>query len=398
MSYKIALDRIDEFEYEMIRSNQINHLIPVVKNIENDSISLEYNINEMKNINEYIEGNPMKESEIVEFLKGYFVLLESLDEYMLLPEHISLDLENIYVNDKGLQFMYIPSDKLYSRDLRELITLLLYKTKIIDDKRSLYPLFRYTSESASDNEIKSILNNLVLNTENVSGESTIEKYVSISDSFTNRQNQIKLSTTVPKKSEIVEEVKVVNKEEKPKKKGFFAKLFERKPKDKKNTKNEKSKKEKPAKIKKTSSSESKLSRFKSAKSQAKEISNAAVANTAPKEQEYFETTVLGENENSGKTNVSLIRLKTNEVYNLPENEEFSIGSSSNNSCVIKDNSAISRKHAKIIKVDGNYYVCDLNSTNGTSVEGIKIEKGGNSLIQSGNRIDLANEAFSFYIE
>jgi hypothetical protein len=62
----------------------------------------------------------------------------------------------------------------------------------------------------------------------------------------------------------------------------------------------------------------------------------------------------------------------NQVLNLAE-EVTTLGSVAGNTVVLAD-PAVSRKHAGIRKVDGNYELADLGSTNGVYVNGHKVPK------------------------
>lgn len=62
----------------------------------------------------------------------------------------------------------------------------------------------------------------------------------------------------------------------------------------------------------------------------------------------------------------------NQVLNLSE-EVTTIGSVAGNTVVLAD-PAVSRKHAGIRKVDSNYELADLGSTNGIYVNGHKVPK------------------------
>ncbi|MBX3158759.1 MAG: FHA domain-containing protein [Deltaproteobacteria bacterium] len=62
----------------------------------------------------------------------------------------------------------------------------------------------------------------------------------------------------------------------------------------------------------------------------------------------------------------------NQTLNLSD-EVTTIGSVAGNTVVLAD-PAVSRKHAGIRKVDGNYELADLGSTNGVYVNGHKVPK------------------------
>ena len=72
------------------------------------------------------------------------------------------------------------------------------------------------------------------------------------------------------------------------------------------------------------------------------------------------------------------------VYKL-EKEEFTIGRELINDLIIND-PEISRKHARLIKKDEQYFLEDLNSTNGTFLSGKKVTKP--TPLKNGNTIEL----------
>lgn len=78
-----------------------------------------------------------------------------------------------------------------------------------------------------------------------------------------------------------------------------------------------------------------------------------------------------------------------------DHPEWTIGKEEKNHCVISENPAISRKHAKILWNKDTYYIMDLGSVNGTFVNGVEV-KGENKIqLHHGDKIVLANEVFEF---
>ena len=69
---------------------------------------------------------------------------------------------------------------------------------------------------------------------------------------------------------------------------------------------------------------------------------------------------------------------------------FYIGKSSTNDYCITGNSAVSRKHAVISYNDDEYYLSDLGSTNGTLVNGERIDNGIEKKLMDGDEIVLAD--------
>lgn len=118
------------------------------------------------------------------------------------------------------------------------------------------------------------------------------------------------------------------------------------------------------------------------------------------------TTTLGEDE--GTTilqnkvqNEYLYRISTEEKIVI-DKEIFRIGHSAksnfNNDYVVKNNSAISRGHCYIKKENNNVYIVDLGSSNGTYINGNRIESNVEMKLNNEDIIMLGNEEFKFYME
>ena len=114
--------------------------------------------------------------------------------------------------------------------------------------------------------------------------------------------------------------------------------------------------------------------------------------------EYDTATVVLSNESGAASHRYLVRLKSGERIGLTS-EPFLIGKDMRYcNYTVTDNSAVSRKHAKIIREDDCDYVVDLNSTNKTYVNGQQIPVERQVQIFSGARLRFANEEFIFYAE
>lgn len=132
-----------------------------------------------------------------------------------------------------------------------------------------------------------------------------------------------------------------------------------------------------------------------------EISKKANLNN----EEYNGTIVLEQDDELDGTTV-LVDENYNYAYLVRKNNDekivldkniFRIGKDSRNSdYVIKDNSAISRKHAEIVVQHGNYYIIDLCSTNHTFINGKRIKEQMEVEIPQNAIIKLADEEFCIY--
>lgn len=77
---------------------------------------------------------------------------------------------------------------------------------------------------------------------------------------------------------------------------------------------------------------------------------------------------------------------------------FTIGKDSANMDFVLNNDSVSRHHATIIYENGDYFILDNNSTNGTTIEGIRLQPGEKGEIGNGYIISLGNESFQAHIE
>jgi len=82
--------------------------------------------------------------------------------------------------------------------------------------------------------------------------------------------------------------------------------------------------------------------------------------------------------------------KVREYY--PLSDEVYIGRANNNEIVIKD-PYISKKHLRIVKDEGKYYLEDCNSANGTFINGNRVMDVVN--LKNGDRITVGQVEFLF---
>lgn len=108
------------------------------------------------------------------------------------------------------------------------------------------------------------------------------------------------------------------------------------------------------------------------------------------------TSVLGVEDLFVPQGTYLVRKKNGEKISVNKSS-FRMGKK-NCDYVIADNKAISRSHVDIIIRDERYYVKDLNSTNKTYIDGRVIPSEKEVEIQSGAKLILANEEFTFYVK
>ena len=104
-----------------------------------------------------------------------------------------------------------------------------------------------------------------------------------------------------------------------------------------------------------------------------------------------ETSVLGDDNPSAY----LIRQEDNRSIPITK-KSFTIGKSSEGTDFrIRNNSAVSRRHARIIYNNGVFTITDLNSKNGTFINGAKLESSHKVVLNSGDSVTFANAEFVF---
>lgn len=94
---------------------------------------------------------------------------------------------------------------------------------------------------------------------------------------------------------------------------------------------------------------------------------------------------------------SLIRLSDNTRIDM-RGWSYSLGRNpAKADYVVSDKKTISSKHATIYISNGNYYIADNDSTNGTFVNQVLVPKKQNHVLKEGDIIKLSDEQFVFHI-
>ncbi|MFT3952501.1 MAG: FHA domain-containing protein [Oscillospiraceae bacterium] len=103
------------------------------------------------------------------------------------------------------------------------------------------------------------------------------------------------------------------------------------------------------------------------------------------------TTVLS----SSVAMASMVKTKTGETVSISRNP-FVIGKDTTKATYcIKNNTSVSREHCRIMNTNGTFTIEDINSTNGTFVNGIRLTPRQPIQIHSGDKILIADEEYGF---
>lgn len=103
------------------------------------------------------------------------------------------------------------------------------------------------------------------------------------------------------------------------------------------------------------------------------------------------TTILGEQINGG----ILTRMSTNEQIVISRSEMTLGRERKSVDFCLEGNGNIGRVHARIVVRDGNVYIIDNNSTNGTYVNNTKLRGGQEQILNDNDIVRLADEKFRY---
>ena len=93
---------------------------------------------------------------------------------------------------------------------------------------------------------------------------------------------------------------------------------------------------------------------------------------------------------------SLVSREPGELATIYLNEELTVIGKLENACdAVIDLPTVSRVHAKVRKREEEYYLTDLNSRNGTSVNGRLLRPEEEYLLQAEDEVDFAQARYIF---
>lgn len=119
------------------------------------------------------------------------------------------------------------------------------------------------------------------------------------------------------------------------------------------------------------------------------------------DEDYGETVVLDATDLLvERKNLILLHQRTGEQIEMAaaDGVPFRLGKGRDNNYCITGNSAVSRRHAYIVREQDDFYLSDDSSTNGTFVNGRRLEMGERILLSHGDEIVLADEEFAVEIK
>lgn len=347
----------NDYQLQMVMNNHIEGIIAMsIEHINNHSI-IRYNISAKTRLSDLYARKQMSGKELYSFVKDIKLLAERVSEYLLDINNIVFDAELIYFNRQTgkFEFCYVPQAQ---GD---------FQIKIRD-------LFDKLLEYINHNDKEAVMIAYGIQQLTISMDFTLQDILKCA--YENMRELKQEKQERPEKKMIIETDAVEDKRREPKekKKSLFEtiQLWFRK-KDKYSTIDE-------------------IGKDKYFDDLEEEEEQVVAEETEPYNQRE-EKTMLLTNPGAIKP-VILTAIGTEnpikiKIYDFP----YIIGKSQYSCDFCIDSAVISRVHLRILEELDDIFVEDLNSTNGTFVNGEKLEAHKPHLIDTGDKLTIANIDF-----
>lgn len=458
LEYKIMPDDIiDSFSEGMLKNNEIKGVLSISFQQIDDQRFYYFDTSYLISMKQFIKNDIQKKDLIHIFISIIDTYL-SLNDYLIEDKCLLLNIDDLYIDQvsKDVKCVCLPLTNLEkNKTIYEFIREMMMSVRYSNEDNSYITKILNYINSSSDSPLEDLKNFLII----IDNENNFVNQISQQTVISSKNSEIKSETPITieeKKIEtpidsiprdikiekqmtsekpikaIVKKQKEIGKEIPKNSKGRIPTLKKRNIEDSKeepkkpvkekkrlfgNSKKEEKDQKKLSKIPSKKNKESKIptmSKRISGEEAKKSLTGGIQREVKPTYQEDITqiqtagTTVLGEGTTVlgvGTTVLSdttkhsygkLTRISTQQSIVITVNN-FRIGKDESNSFAIIDNSTISRQHAEIISKEGRFYITDLNSTNKTYVDGIRVKPGSFIEIFDGSRIKLANEDLIFQI-
>lgn len=364
---------IDENDYkiQMVINNRIPGIVPINIEIVNNRKEIHYEITSRVSMSNMFAGKKMAGKELYCFIKEVRALSDTLKEYLIDLGNIILDFEFIFFNRQTgkYEFCYIPyNEKRIHQNIRELFDKMLQYIDYNDKEAVLigYGIQQITVHD--DFTVMDIVNCAAGN---------IQEY---------KKQQEKTEETFSEEMCIDEEDFSRLNKEKIKKKGWLRTIIDVV--KKKNIYLG----EEQLEIKADNLREDKIKYQREANAHQKG-EDSEERNTGYLDMEnHGQTTVLNMKRLSHE--IMLKSLNQETVFSIiPDKFPFVIGKSALKCDFLIDSSVVSRIHLRILQDEQGYFVEDMNSTNGTFLNGKKLRANMPERFNIGDKIMLANVEF-----
>jgi len=364
----VVAQPLSRTEEEMLSHNKIEGILPVKWQKEDESYLLRYDITGKQALDVVLENEPVDEEFLRNLLAGICAVVKQLEKYLLIPEGILLQPETIFrdIKTQQIYFCYYPNEtEPVQVRFRRLMEYILAKTNHKNQKAVELSYGVYEEALKEEFVLQDIQRRLEKNFSDMCIQEEIK--------YEYEEENIK-----------VEEIGEMSLKEKVLKEKIL------KEKNRRTFKFREWKKTCAVWIREKIKKYIKLEKYKKKKKESEQI-------VFEPEEEVIKTglptILLGEWKEEAEG-----VLKYEGRYHLPDlyikKELFMIGSDSTCDGVLEQQT-ISHQHARISKVDGVYFIEDLNSTNGTTVDGGALSYKTKVSLKKNTLICFAKEPYRF---
>lgn len=353
----------DDYKLQMIMNNDIKDLIPLSIKSINNKPEIRYEISSLISMESMYAKKPMSGKDIYNLVKSISNLANSMKEYLLDINSIIFEMEFIYLKrqEEKYQFCYYPGNSTdYQESLRAFFDKLLEHINY-NDRKAVLIAYEIQQITISDSfTIQDLMECAKKNMKKGNPEHTVSEVVDYKD----------------ENKRIVEEPTEENLE----KSKFSGKYL---------LKNIVSTLRGKNKYK----DEEELLYEKESKKYSENIELLEENNTEIIFDEREDATMLLTSLESA-SNITLRRIDSEENMEItPNSYPCVLGKSKKSSDFYINSPVVSRVHMRISEDMAGYYVEDLNSTNGTYVNGVQLHPHEVKEINEGDQITLANVDF-----
>ncbi len=168
---------IEHYEYQMCSYNQINSFLSFQQRSENGKRYLYYEVSSMQSLDVYLKTQRVKRPFILQLSKAIIQLCEELSEYALDIEKVVLEPRYIMIVSDGerVRFLYSFSETVYGIEALELLLELCIERLDYKDERLMEQLFGIYEKLAQQKENFSIQSEMKLLYESLQEETVPEQ-------------------------------------------------------------------------------------------------------------------------------------------------------------------------------------------------------------------------------
>ena len=370
VTFMSAEDSIIEYEIEMINNNTSCGAINIETMQFNNDIKVMYEITGKECLVDFLKKNSVKKGEFLTILRNISTVVLECKNYFLDENKYFMDLDYIYINpiDLGISLIYLPFEQEYAEDC---------SLKYIDIVKRMILEYINFEEVGNDSLVQKILNYLNNNWVSITEfNNFLEEFRQENVKVLYATGDIKEENPLDIAPQVIEEpekpilpVPII---EKSKKKNILTSLFN--------------------KFKRKDRAMSK----KSSRRADTGLINSSTNNSAKREimtEMSYETILLDSKA------AYLLNKKAGTVEKIHINKDiFKIGRRLGEVDYVTDNKAVGKVHMEFRTVNSKYYIVDLNSKNGTFINGKRLEPSKEYEVENKDIIMLANCKFTFQIE